>query len=817
MIPRAPHWRWSLVVLVVSTVCSLTACGDMPADTDKVDSATAVTDASTGDASTGDSAGSDTVPTDTMAGDAAGCTQQNTCAAKGLVCDPASGACVACLTNGDCGDGATCTNHQCTLSQSCDGEAPACESLGAVRVCDPISHTWQIIACGGKSVCSGGACLVSKCAPDQLLCEGKTAVKCSSDGLQTTLVSDCAAKGQGCLAGQCVSQVCTPDQATCQGTAIAVCSPDGMEQQVVFDCSIYNAICVAGDCQKLPCAPGTYGCMDKEVVKCSDTGFTTVEDCGAKGQTCENASCVAAVCLAGEVTCTGTVLNYCNGSGSAWLEAVDCAMAGKGGTGMCLNGACVDLPCLPGGIGCQGDTVVQCGATSEVTPIEDCGSKGLLCISGTCQVPVCQPNESVCDGTKVMYCDGGKAWVDGGDCAAFGKGACFQGQCIKAPCPPGGIGCAGLDVVQCDANGGWAVIDPCSEQGKACSGGVCQVPVCAPNTTSCNGSIAMVCSPDGMTWYAEQDCSKQGQFCDQGKCISQLCTAGTTGCFGKSTAVCAADGMAWSETPCGSKVCDAGACTAAKCALPKTYPADAVWLHWIEPKSGTGCDLNGDGKADNTLFKMIGIVLAGGQGPFGGGKPFVMALVAQNYSTAGAAFELQLLPSLTVAGTPVCEPFEKGVQNCSLVPDVSGYQLSSAAATCPAVTGWQDAKVTNGTLQAGGPAATVALPMTAAPTSKSYWLKGARIQATVPSGATMSTLNSGTLCGWLSQTDLDTIVDNLPPSFYAETGMDPAAIKTMLMQNSPADIDSDGNGSPDAYSFGLDFAGDPVTLAPVMP
>ncbi len=816
MFSRAPHRRWSQILLVASAVWGLAGCGNEPVNLGKADTTSSGADAAATDAALGDSASNDSASTDAASGDTLGCTQQNTCAAKGLICDPASDTCVACLVNGDCGDGATCQSHKCVLEQSCDAEPPACESVSALRVCDPISHTWQVIACSGSTVCSGGACLASKCSPNQQFCEGKSVVQCSGDGLQTTLVADCAAKGQGCSNGVCVTQVCTPETTACQGTAVTMCSPDGMEQQILFDCSMYDAICVAGECQKLPCAPGSLGCVNKEIVQCDSSGYKTVEDCAVKGQTCENGACVEAVCLPGEVTCVGTNLNYCNGSGSAWQTATDCAFSPKG-NGICFNGTCMELPCLPGGVGCQGETAVQCGDAGAITPIEDCGAKGLLCIGGACQVPVCQPNESVCDGNKVMYCDGGKGWFDGGDCTSFGMGACFQGQCIKSPCVPGGNGCVGTDAVQCDANGGWNVIEPCGNQGKVCSGGACQVPVCAPNTTGCNGTIVMVCSSDGSAWSEQQDCGQQGQFCDQGKCISQLCTAGTTGCFGNSTATCASDGMAWNETPCGSKVCTAGSCSAPKCALPNKYPADAVWLHWVQPKSDTGCDLNGDGKIDNTLGKMIGFTLAGGQGPFGNGKPFVMALVANGYSTAGSAFELQLLPSLAGPGSAVCAPFEPGTQTCSLVPDVSAYQLASTSATCPPVTAWQDAKVSGGKLQAGGPSTTIALPMTAAPTSLSYELKGARIQATVPSGAAMNSLSSGSLCGWLTKADLDTILDNLPPGFYAETGMDPAGIKTLLYQNSPPDFDSDGNGSLDAYSFGLDFAGDPVTLTPAVP
>ncbi len=801
-------WPLGRTALVAVFALFLSACGDLPASVD--DAKATASDTASDTVSAGDSAG-DVANPDTLAG----CLAQNTCTASGLHCDPVSGSCVACLGDSDCGDGATCQGHQCAPGGSCDGSPPQCESLSKIKVCDPISHMWTTSACSGTTVCSGGACVALKCAPSKPFCDGQSAAKCSDDGLSSSFVQDCAALGQDCLNGQCAVQACSPGATVCQGSQVALCAPDGLSQQILFDCAMYGAICTGGACQKVPCTPGGLGCLDKSVVKCDASGYTPIEDCTKKGQTCQDGACVEAVCMPGESTCTGTQLAYCNNTGSAWQIVTDCA-AMPGGLGTCLAGNCVEVPCLPGGVGCQGDVAVQCGATPDITPLEDCTVKGLVCVSGACLTPICQPNESVCDGNKVMYCAGGKQWVDGGDCAAYGSGTCYQGQCILAPCPPGGVGCAGTDLVQCDNAGSWTVLVPCASKAQVCSGGACIDPVCEPNAVGCNGAIVMACAADGTEWNEAQDCASSGLFCDQGKCIAQLCVAGTGGCLGNSVATCAAGGMSWNETPCGGQLCNAGLCTPAKCLPPKTYPADAVWMHWIEPTAATGCDLNGDGQVDNALQKMIGVTLAGGQGPYGG-KPFVVTLVADAYSSSGATFALQVLPSL-VTGGATCDPFGTAPQTCPLMPDLSGYNLSSSAPTCPATSGWLDAKVVAGQLQAGGPSATISLPMTAAPSASFFALKGARLTATVPSGGGMASLPSGTLCGWLTKADIETLIDNLPPGFYAQAGgLDAATLKSVVFQQSKADIDSDGNGSLDAYSFGLGFSGDPVKLSATVP
>lgn len=718
----------------------------------------------------------------------------------------------------DCGSSNQVCQGGACVTPTCVPGQPVC--VGAqVMICGPDGSMMPMMTCGGAgSYCVNGSCQLAPCVAGGVGCVGTDVVQCGSGDGTYQVTQSCAAQGKVCDGGQCVTPVCMPNSLQCAGSLAQTCAANGSGWITVSECGMPGgppAYCDGGQCVPMPCAAGAQGCSGGNVVLCGAKTFSQVEDCKAQGFSCYDAQCKPLICEPNKFQCDGTKLLQCNGSGTKTSVEVDCAQIGGGMT--CLNNTCKKAPCAAGKLGCVGTQLVTCG-TSGYTVEQDCAATGQVCGNGACQAPICGSGDMVCDGAKVMGCVGGLTWQETQDCSQQGLN-CVAGACVTAPCGPGGTGCEGGKVVQCDGTGKtWSVIEDCPSAGKLCVGGVCKTPVCAPQFTACDNNKMVVCAADGSGYTSvSQDCGAASLTCVQGYCVSSVCSAGAQGCVGTQQSVCAAGGMSWTLSPCpAGQGCSSGSCQKPPCTLPKSYSADAIWLAWSDLVGEQGCDLNGDSKPDNAMGTWAGLFLTGGMGPYPGQTPFVMTLSATGFNTTGKPFTIEVLPGIPPAGGMGCNPFMPGSQMCKALAEPSAYD-PGAAGLCAAKNHWTDAVISGGKLTAGGSDKNLWLPLQSPPLPSYFALKGARLLAEVANGTPWQSATNGHLCGWVSQADLDLAFSTLPKALFSSPGMDATMFKSQVMQQIKPDIDSDGNGSLDAYSLSLPWTGMPMQLGSTQP
>ena len=710
-----------------------------------------------------------------------------------------------------------CQGGAC-ITPSCTPGQPVCIG-NQVMFCDPSGNMTPMMSCGGGgSYCVNGYCQVAPCAPGGVGCAGTDAVQCSASDGSYKVTQGCAALGKICDAGQCVTPVCTANTLQCSGSLAQACAANGSSWITLSDCAAPGGppgYCEAGQCVPMPCNAGAQGCSGGNVVLCGAKTFTLVEDCKAQGLSCEKDQCKAIICQPNKYQCDGTKLVFCNASGTSTYLEEDCAQMGNGMT--CIKNTCKKMPCAVGKLGCVGTQVVACDASSYAVQ-QDCAATGQVCSSGACVAPICNSGDSVCDGSKVMNCQGGLSWQQITDCAQQGLN-CVSGACVQAPCGPGGIGCEAGKVVQCDASGkSWSVAEDCPSTGKLCVAGACKAPICAPQFTSCDNNKMMVCAADGSGYTSvAQDCTAMNLTCVQGYCVSSVCSVGAVGCVGTQQALCATDGLSWTQSPCPiGQGCSSGSCQKPPCSLPSAYGADAIWLAWQDLVAEKGCDLNGDSKPDNAMGTWAGLFITGAMAPYPGQTPFVMAVTATGFNTTGKPFTVEVLPTIPPSAGMGCNPFMPGTQTCKALAEPSAYDPGTTG-LCAAKNHWTDAVVNGTQFKAGGNGQTLWLPLQSPPLPSYFKLKDARLVAEVSAGAPWQAASNGHLCGWVSQADLDLAIATLPKAVFNSPGMDANMFKTQIMQQIKPDIDSDGNGTLDAYSIALPWTGMPLQLGSTQP
>jgi hypothetical protein len=169
------------------------------------------------------------------------CTSDKTCLPLDLVCDPVKKLCVQCVTNGDCGGGATCKSNTsqpppkpCTSSKQCD------KGL----LCDKASG--QCVQCVTADDCDPG-----------LACDGGAVVQCKPDGSGTAVVDNCAAVGKDCVNAACVAKVvCKAGEKACVMNGVATCKADGSGWSDPVPCAAGANACSVTVCEGGACVGG---------------------------------------------------------------------------------------------------------------------------------------------------------------------------------------------------------------------------------------------------------------------------------------------------------------------------------------------------------------------------------------------------------------------------------------------------------------------------------------------------------------------------------------------------------------------------------
>jgi hypothetical protein len=291
---------------------------------------------------------------------------------------------------------------------------------------------------------------------------------------------------------------------------VVVCSADGQSEVVTEDCGANGQVCVAASCVAVVCNAGTNYCVGQELRHCSAKGDTySTSTCGAT-QYCDagSNSCLAQICTPNARTCNGTVATTCNANGSGYTAGgTEC-----GPTLICAQGSCQALACVPSARYCDGNTVRQCSADGLSSSLYSTCTASQFCntTTGACAAQLCSPNQAACDGTVATTCNTEGSGYTGArtDCATTAMPYCADGTC-RAGVPCGTTTCPGASCLT--------------------SGSSCYYMATTNATTKADG--ANMCSALGSGWTlcsSTQLCNATvfGYLADQG-C---LCSADTTAC-----------------------------------------------------------------------------------------------------------------------------------------------------------------------------------------------------------------------------------------------------------------------------------------------
>ncbi len=513
------------------------------------------------------------------------CVGDNYC--SGGVCVPEKPNADACSNDFECGSG-ECVDGVC-CNTACDGQCEACDVVGSVGTCAPVSGAPH----GTRP----------SCATDGSLCGG------SCDG---ALTSACTYPSVSvlCRGAACDAGVATVE-AFCTGTGSCP-----VEQLV--DCTPYlcGTDACDGDCQiDAECESGFY-CAAGVCVGEKEPG----EVCGA-GNECASGSCVDGVCC--DTACGG----QCEACDVAGFEGTCTAVQGAphgaraacaddlSGCGGTCDGNDRDACAYPGAaVVCRGAACAEGVATVEAScdgagacpeqELVDCGE--YLCGETAC-LGQCQLDGDCVEG---FFCSGGICAPEqengescGGD-NACASGFCVDGVCCNAACDGQ---CAACDVVgsvgecvastgapkngrpACDGQGTCAgscdgvSMDACSYPGSSvsCGDASCTEGRATPEATcdgagQCGQVTASLCAPFACadtvcaeSCTSESDCAN-GLACVDGACVPSTGEGGggvgggdTEEEFSFSGAGCACTVGARDEQPTGVIAALAGLALAA--------------------------------------------------------------------------------------------------------------------------------------------------------------------------------------------------------------------------------------------------------------
>ena len=559
-----------------------------------------------------------------------------------------------------------------------------------------------------------------------------------------------SAKGKPCDDGSaCTSgDVCT-DVGTCAGTAIA-CS-DGL------DCTT-DACDPKTGCTFVPIATSCLidgACVASGTAQVGKPCFTCVPKQNAKAWTAD----MTQTCDDGDSCTTG---DLCQKDGSCKGSAAPCDDSNP----------CTADQCQPGK-GCVSTDITAACDDGDVCTEND------QCLGGACKA-----------GLQQKKCD------DGDACTAD---SCVAKQgCASTPDPKAcddGDACT-VDV--CDAKKGCSHTemkpgDPCDIGDKCFQGETCD------GNLKCGNGTAVDCN-------------------DKNLCTTDVCVA-DKGCLHKFNEMPCDDGIDCSVTD----TCTGGACIGIKTGLcplcEKFFSATVGKLIVFQiGKNGTageGIDVDGNPKTCSPADSCAdGIDNAASALAFFINKPLIAAVqngsfsfVAefQNYQGEGQEFTLNLYQVNMAASSKTTVP------PCDGQKDVCEWEVFQAAMTpdCQPKFSFPKATVVGGKLKAGGAGTLFAMDASIMGASNAtLYVMGASIQGTVkfgPDGKTIQAI-AGVLGGAVPQKTVVDVINSMDDALFAQFGMTKAAALELIKGLLEIDIDTDGDGTPDASSIGLRFS-----------
>ena len=329
------------------------------------------------------------------------------------------------------GAAGTCVVGAC-VPQSCKEDDKACANQSVIT-CK--AAKWVASACPDKNTCTAGTCVPVSCVPKENYCDLTVLKTCNTAGDGASSVADCVDSGQGCKGGKCVDLLCQPGASVCnEASSVAkTCKGDGLGW-VQIPCG-EGQICIAGACKKKICEPSSTYCKIADVMSCDASGTLAVKlkTC-VTGTGCLKGACVKTTCSPGQTRCgTGDAagkLQTCAADQLSWVDSA-CPEAS-----VCVVGVCTKTVCTPAAKGCVGQLTATCnGAGTAWTTAKDCAATKQVCVKGACQALACTPGEALCLDYKLSVCDSkGVGWTVK-ECTD--NDACTKDFCTKGKCESG--------------------------------------------------------------------------------------------------------------------------------------------------------------------------------------------------------------------------------------------------------------------------------------------------------------------------------------------------------------------------------------------
>ena len=206
-----------------------------------------------------------------------------------------------------------------------------------------------------------------------------------------------------------------------------------------------------------------------------------------------------------------------------------------------------------------------------------------------------------------------------------------------------------------------------------------------------------------------------------------------------------------------------------------------------------------DGTGDNALAGASSLIGSNLQDAVKKGQ-VVLLFEPKTYKTDGTAFTFNVLIG-DVDPSDAAHDATMAGGKYTVKPE--SYDLTKCtASSCPALVSFNKAAIKSGKLTAS--ADKFFLNLNISSIALALTISAVQFSGDVTDANSWVDTKAGRLCGYITETDLNSAIDALPPDMLAQFGgVD--AVKKLIPTLIKSDVDSDGDGVKDAKSLSLDI------------
>jgi hypothetical protein len=524
---------------------------------------------------------------------------------------------------------------------------------------------------------------------------------------------------------------------------------------------------------------------------CDVASATTAWTPVAEGETCDSGDIcsVNSICTAGE--CVG--------------EALACEDGNPCTENTCVSGLGCDFPPAFDGETCDDGSACT---EEDVCSAGTCGGATIACDDANpCTDDICDEDLGCTNSDNTIECENGDACTSNDVCA---EGSCVPGG--PTNCEDGNE-CT-IDI--CDEFAGCVRIpnlNPCcTGTVSICDdGNPCTTDICNPEDGSCGEAFNTAACDDG-------DACTDGDICAEGACGGdEVDCAAENPCiaaFCDNEDGCGGDPLTGNACDDGvdctvADACNAGVCEGvSECVCEPTFGLQAVKLTSLQIGSGgrpgQGIDLDGNpdtcspsSDCSDGIQNALGVIAAFANAPLAeavAGGSLMLVLDVDDVSLN--PFEIAIFQSSLAPSNPDCDHTS---EVCDYVVD----RATLDPETCePLVT--LAATRAGDTVVAGGPGTVFPFAIPLGDAVLAITLYDVRFEGEITMAGGEITSLTGVIGGAVPRSDLIAALEALPADALP---LDPASIISLLEILVVDDVDTDGDGVPDAASIGLPIVG----------